>query len=97
MYVVVRTYSGEEAKEIFDLIESRFEEFKGLVSEVPGFVSYTAFRSPDGGTAVTVCESKEGTDKSTKVAATWVLENISQTPPVPKIEEGEVVGYITGD
>ncbi len=97
MYVVVRTYSGEEASEIFDLIESRFEEFKGLVSEVPGFVSYTAFRSPDGGTAVTVCEDKEGTDQSTKVAARWVLENISQTPPVPKIEEGTVVAYTTGE
>lgn len=97
MYVVIRSYSGEPASEIFDLIEERFEEFKGLVSEVPGFVSYTAFRGHGGGTAVTVCEDKEGTDKSTRVAAKWVLENITQTPPVPQIEEGSVVAYTTGD
>jgi heme-degrading monooxygenase HmoA len=97
MYVVIRSYSGEAASEIFDLIEERFEEFKGLVSQVPGFVSYTAFRGHGGGTAVTVCEDKEGTDQSTKVAARWVLENITQTPPVPQIEEGSVVAYTTGD
>ncbi len=95
MYVVIRSYSGEAASEIFDLIEERFEEFKGLVSEVPGFVSYTAFRGHDGGTAVTVCQDKQGTDESTKVAAKWVLENITQTPPVPEIEEGGTVAYIT--
>jgi hypothetical protein len=97
MYVVVRSYSGEAASEIFDLIEERFEEVKGLISEVPGFVSYTAFRGHDGGTAVTVCAGKEGTDASTKVAAKWVLENITRTPPVPQIEEGTVVAYTTGD
>jgi heme-degrading monooxygenase HmoA len=97
MYVVIRSYSGEAASEIFDLIEDRYEEFKGLVSEVPGFISYTAFRGHGGGTAITVCEDKEGTDKSTKVAAKWVLENITRTPPVPQIEEGEAVAYTTGD
>ncbi len=95
MYVVIRSYSGDTATEIFDLIEARFEEFKGLVSEVPGFVSYTAFRGHGGGTAVTVCQDKEGTDRSTKVAAQWVLENISQTPPVPHIEEGSAVAYVS--
>lgn len=94
MYVVIRSYSGDVASEIFDLIEARFEEIKGLMSEVPGFVSYTAFRGHGGGTAVTVCQDKEGTDASTKVAAKWVLENITQTPPVPQIEEGSTVAYV---
>lgn len=91
MYVVKRSYSGEGAPEIFDLIEERTDEIMGLMSEVPGFVSYTAFRIEGGGVAVTVCQDKEGTDKSTGVAARWVLENISETPPVPRIEEGEAV------
>lgn len=91
MYVVIRSYSGETASEIFDLAEERFDEMKKLISEVPGFVSYTAFRGHGGGTAVTVCQDKEGTDESTKVAARWVLENITTTPPVPQIEEGSAV------
>ncbi len=96
MYVVIRSYSGETASEIFDLIEARTDEVSELISEVPGFVSYAAFRGHGGGTAVTVCEDKEGTDASTKVAAKWVLENITQTPPVPQIEEGSTVAYIPG-
>lgn len=93
MYVVIRSYSGETASEVFDLIEQRTDEIMELISDVPGFVSYTAFRGHGGGTAVTVCQDKEGTDASTKVAAQWVLENVMMTPPVPQIEEGSTVAY----
>jgi hypothetical protein len=41
MYTVVRTYSGQGASEIFDLIEQR--DVKGLISGVPGFVNYVPF------------------------------------------------------
>ena len=91
MYVVIRSYSGEDASEVFDLIEERSDEVKALISDVPGFVNYAAFRTAEGGTAVTVCEDREGADQSTRVAAKWVLENVSTTPPVPHIEEGETV------
>jgi hypothetical protein len=93
MYVVTRSYSGEAASEIFDLIEQRTDEIMKLISDVPGFVSYTAFRHEGGGTAITVCRDKEGTDQSTRVAARWVLENVNVTPPVPDIEEGATVAY----
>ena len=95
MYVVIRTYTGEDAKQVFDLIEERFDEIKELISDVPGFVSYTAFRSGDGGTALTVCQDKEGTDASTSVAGRWVLENVDTTPPVPHIEEGSSVAHFS--
>jgi len=91
MYVVIRSYSGEDAKEVFDLIEERVDEVKDLISDVPGFVTYAAFRTAEGGTAVTVCQDKEGADQSTSVAAKWVLENVHTTPPVPHIEEGSTV------
>lgn len=91
MYVVIRSYVGEEAVETFDLIEQRIEEIKELIEEVPGFIRYTAIRSSDGGTAMTICEDKKGTDESTRIAARWVLENVAQTPPVPKVVEGEMI------
>lgn len=97
MYVVVRSYSGEDASEVFDLIEQRIDEAKELISDVPGFVSYTAFRTEDGGTAVTVCQDKEGTDASIRVAAKWVLENVSATPPVPKVVEGTTVARVEAE
>ena len=60
MYAVVRTYSGQGASELFDLLGQREEDVKALISEVPGFVNYAAVRSGDGGVTVTVCEDKAG-------------------------------------
>jgi hypothetical protein len=58
---------------------------------VPGFVSYTAFRSGDGGTTVTVCQDKTGTDESSRRAAEWVKENVNSMANPPVITEGSTV------
>jgi hypothetical protein len=92
MYVVVRSYSpGQGASELFDLLGQREEDVKGLIGGVPGFVSYAAFRSGDGGMTVTVCQDKTGTDESSRRAAEWVKENVSTTGNPPVITEGNTV------
>ncbi len=91
MYVVVRSYSGQGASELFDLLGRREEDVKNLISGVPGFVSYAAFRSGDGGATVTVCEDKAGTDESSRRAANWVKENVSTTGSPPVITEGSTI------
>jgi hypothetical protein len=91
MYVVVRSYSGEGASELFDLLGQREEDVKELISGVPGFVSYAAFRSGDGGMTVTVCDDKAGTDESSKRAAGWVEENVTGSIEPPAITEGSTV------
>ena len=91
MYVVVRSYSGQGASELFDLLGQREEDVKELISGVPGFVSYAAFRSGDGGMTVTVCQGKEGTDESSRRAAGWVKENVSTPGNPPEITEGDTV------
>ena len=45
MYAVARTYSGQGASGVFDLVGERDEDVKALLGGVPGFVSYAAFRS----------------------------------------------------
>jgi hypothetical protein len=62
-----------------------------LISGVPGFVSYAAVRSGDGGVTVTVCEDKAGTDESSRRAAEWVKENVTATGTPPAISEGNTV------
>jgi hypothetical protein len=89
MYVVVRSYSGPGASELFDLLEQREPEVKELITTVPGFHSYVAFRAGDGGMTVTTCGDKAGTDESSKRAAAWVKENLSATPTTPSITEGD--------
>jgi hypothetical protein len=91
MYAVVRTYSGQGASELFDLLGQREEDVKALISGVPGFINYAAVRGGDGGVTVTVCEDKAGTDESSKRAAEWVKENVSASGNPPVITEGNTV------
>ena len=91
MYAVVRTYSGEGASELFDLLGEREQDIQDLIGGVPGFVTYSAVRSGDGGVTVTVCEDKAGTDESSRRAAEWVAENLSATTPSPEMAEGDTV------
>ena len=91
MYAVVRTYSGQGASELFDLLGQREEDVKALISGVPGFVNYAALRRGDGGVTVTVCEDKAGTDESSRRAAEWVKENVDGTVDPPAITEGDTL------
>ena len=91
MYAVVRSYSGQGAAELFDLIEQRVEDVTALIKGVPGFVSYTAARTAEGGVTVTVCQDKAGTDESSRVAAGWVKENSAATVNPPAITEGTTI------
>ena len=91
MHAVVRSYSGQGAAQVFDVIEEKGEDVKSLLSGVPGFVSYVAFRNGDGGTTVTVCDDKAGTDESSQRAAGFIKENLGETGSAPAITEGTTV------
>jgi hypothetical protein len=91
MYAVVRSYTGQGASELFDLLGQREADVQSLLSGVPGFVNYVAVRTGDGGVTVTVCEDKAGTDESSRRAAEWVKENLSATANPPAITEGDAV------
>jgi hypothetical protein len=91
MFVVVRSDSRQGARELFDLLGQRQDDVKELIGGVPGFVSYAAFRSGDGGMTVTVCQDKDGTDESSRRAAEWVKENVSTSVSAPSITEGNTV------
>jgi hypothetical protein len=49
MYMVIRSYSGQGASELFDVLAEREEDVRSLISSVPGSSSYAAFRTNDGG------------------------------------------------
>ena len=91
VHVVVRSYSGQGASDVFDLISQREDDVKDLISGVPGFVSYAAVRTGNGGLTVTVCQDKAGTDESSKRAAGYVKENLSGSVDPPEVTEGSTV------
>ena len=89
MHVVVRSYSGQGTSELFDAMEQKQDDVRELISGVPGFVSYAAFRTADGVKTVTACEDKAGTDESSNRARGWIGENVGATVDPPEISEGD--------
>jgi hypothetical protein len=90
MYVVVRRYSGASA--LVGAMIERQDDVTKLLTSVPGFKAYYAVRSGDGGgvTTITVCDSKAGTDESTRRAGEWVRTNVSGASiGAPEVSEGE--------
>ena len=62
-------YSGQGGSALFDALAKSEDDVKALISTVPGFTSYAAFRNDSGGQTVTVCQDKAGTDESSRRAA----------------------------
>ena len=91
MQAVVRTYSGEGVKELFDVLEKRKTDVEKLIRSVKGFVSYSLIRTADGGISVTVCDDKAGTDESLQKARDFIKENASNTGVGPAVSEGSIV------
>jgi hypothetical protein len=92
MHAVVRTYSGQGAKELFDLLEQRKGDVEKLMRAVAGFQAYSLIRTADGGISVTVCRDKAGTDGSLQAARDWIKQNAANlsTKP-PAVAEGDVI------
>ena len=95
MYAVIRTYLGTGARQLFDSLEEHKVDVEATLRAVPGLISYTLLDTGDGGTAVTVCTDKAGSDASLKVAREWIQKNASDIhadPPI--VTEGPVVVQI---
>jgi hypothetical protein len=92
MHAVVRTYSGQGAKELFDLLEQRKADVESAIRSVSGLQAYSLVRTADGGISVTVCQDKAGADESLRVARDWIQKKASNlnTQP-PAVSEGTVI------
>jgi hypothetical protein len=92
MHAVIRTYSGEGAKELFDLLEARKSDVESLIRSVRGFVGYSLIRTGEGGVSVTVCQDEAGTNESVQRAKEWIGQNGSSIgASAPTVSEGPVV------
>ena len=88
MHAVVRRYSG--ASTLNDLLAQRSQEVDQIMKGVPGFVAYYAIRDGDRLATVTVCEDQAGTQETSRRAAEWVRQNVTDgSVGAPEITEGE--------
>jgi hypothetical protein len=91
MYAVIRTYSGRGASEVFDLIVQLESEVRDLFKDVPGFVGYTAVRSGEGGSTVSVCQDEAGTDETSRRAAAFLRDKLTGPLDPPVITGGQAI------
>jgi hypothetical protein len=92
MHMVIRTYTGTGAKELFDVLKERAADVESVMRSVKGFVSYTLARTGDGGVAVTVCQDFAGAMESIQKAKEWVAKNAGHTGVgAPKASDGVVI------
>jgi len=63
-----------------------------VIRPVPGFVAYYLLQSADGGSSITLCQDKAGTDASSQRAAEWIRQNMPEAAgSPPEVTEGDVI------
>lgn len=91
MYAAIRRYTFERgnANEISALVA---RSFLPAVSQIPGFVAYYVIDSGMSTlTTVSIFETRDGTDRSVRLAAEWVAQNLADVGMSrPQITAGEV-------
>ena len=95
MHAVIRTYSGNGAKQLIDAIEKDKAEVEKLIRSVKGFVSYSLVRTASGGFSVSIYQDKAGTEESSRIARDWIANNARNTGvSAPSISEGAVLLHL---
>lgn len=95
MYAEMRRYSGAGVHALFDLVEELKSDVESLMRTIPGFVSYSLFRTNEGGVAFTICDHKAGADQSARIAHEWIASNAAELGTQdPEISEGPIVVHL---
>lgn len=92
MHAVLRTYSGQDAVALMDLLERNKTAVEQTLRGVDGFVSYALVRTADGGFSLSVYRDKAGADASVRVARDWTARNATHLKAAPPtVAEGTVI------
>ena len=85
----IRAYTGEGAKELFEIVAERKDELESVFRSVSGIISYTAVHTEEGGFTVTVCKNPAGISESVRLAREWVAKRAGHLKlSDPQIIEG---------
>jgi hypothetical protein len=89
MHAAVRRYRVSDTDALVTKVE---EEFVARVNGVDGFVGYYVIDGGDGNVAsVTVGETAQAVEESTRLAADWVQESAADLiEGAPEVTSGEV-------
>jgi len=94
MFATIRRYESIDKARTDEVVKKADETLLPSLSELPGFSGYYLIDTGNGVvSSVSVFDTSEHADESTRVASNWVREQQLETalPNAPKITSGEVV------
>jgi hypothetical protein len=94
MYAAIRQYRSGDSAELARRVR---EEFLPVVSGIPGFRAYYVIDDGAGGIAsISLCDDRVGAEETTRRAADWVRESVSELiDGPPEVTAGEVTAQQT--
>jgi hypothetical protein len=100
MFATIRRYESIDKARTDELVKKADETLVPTLSELPGFSGYYLIDTGNGVmSSISVFDTSEHADESTRVASNWVREQKLETalPNSPKITSGEVVVQKTSE
>jgi len=94
MFATVRRYEGVDERRMSEIAKRVEQSLMPRLTQMPGFGSYCLIESGEGiVTSVTVFETSEQAEESTRLAAKWLKDEKfdSALPNAPKISSGKVL------
>ena len=99
MHATVRRYDGVDESRRDELAKKVNEALIPRLSKLPGFSGYYLVEAGTGVmTSISLFDSQEHADESTRLAATWIRDEKLETliPNTPKITSGKVIAHSNG-
>jgi hypothetical protein len=96
MQATIRRYEGVDAARTNEVVERVNETLVPQLRELPGFSGYYVIDAGNGViSSVSLFETSEQADESTKLVAAWITDENLDTaiPNAPKITSGKVVAH----
>jgi hypothetical protein len=94
MFATIRRYESIDNARTEELVKKADETLLPSLSDLPGFSGYYLIEAGNGVmSSISVFDTPEHADESTRLASNWVREQKLETalPNPPKITSGEVV------
>ena len=96
MQATIRRYEGVDAARTNEVVERVNETLVPQLRELPGFSGYYVIDAGSGViSSVSLFETSEQADESTKLVAEWIADENFETaiPKAPKTTSGKVVAH----
>jgi hypothetical protein len=90
MYAVIRAYAGNS--DLADTLSEHEDEIRQLIGGIDGFKAWYLLKLTEGTSTISVFESQDGAEESSRAAAAWLAENLPDlSVAAPYVTAGDVL------